>query len=138
MAPLPPRHDEIKRFHPNPATYWFLLRMLVEIVMGSIDPNMTFRDRRSENKFYARNDVNSNDMQHVRDVVIGGYSTGYDFASKNKIRLVEVGQCEALTKLHARSAFDLWKSKYVGPCSDSKFDVFELSFSRGIRKYSMR
>jgi hypothetical protein len=112
--------------------------MLVEIVMASIDPNMTFRDRRSENKFYARNDVNSNDMQHVRDVVIGGYSTGYDFASKNKIRLVEVGQCEALTKLHARSAFDLWKSKYVGPCSDSKFDVFELSFSRGIRKYSMR
>lgn len=138
MASSTPFHDRIQCFRLNPVTYGFLLRKLVEIVMASIDPNMTFRDRRSENKVYAMNEVESNEMQHVRDVIVGGYGTGYNFANKNKIRLVEVGQCEALTKLHARSAFDLWKSKYVGPCSDSKFDVFKLCFSRGIRKYSTR
>lgn len=138
MAPRlsPAIQERIRRHLPSQVVYEFMIRQLVEIVMAGVDPNMTFRARRLETKVYAVNDTESNEMQHFRDVIAGGDGIGYNFAMKNKIQLIEVGQCDALTKLHARAAFELWKSKYVGPCSDSKFDVFELCFSRGIRRYA--
>jgi len=147
----------IRRFQTAvPLVMWYMLRLLLQQVVDGFNPTHI------DNKYEVNNPdtlrvkavfEDSNDVRHMRDVIDGGYTCGYNFKTSKTAFGLSKWSKKTQYKSSVLDAFGFytwwktkraesivldayteWKTSYVGPCSDSHFDLFEMSFISAIQQ----
>lgn len=135
---LPPGIGEHirRRVLPTEAiVQWYMLRLLLQQVVDGVNPTKIHIyevNNPDTPRVKAVFEQHSNAVGHMRDVINGGYTYGNMYkkvqpTTSNPFVFYnwwKTNQDESIVL----NAYNAWKSSYIGPSSDSNFDLFEMSF----------